>query len=361
MKKFAIYLPQFHEFKENNDWWGKGYTEWVPVKNAKPLYNGHMQPKVPLNNNYYCLLDDNVLEWQNKIAKDYGVDGFVYYHYYFSGKLLMDAPIERVFKNKKINQAFFFCWANHSWYKKSSKGHELLIEQKYGNEADWKIHFEYLLKFFKDDRYEKKENKPVFMIYNYNFPEKVKMMDYFDQECKKNGFAGIYIIETYAGDPLDEKMKNNYVKQKSNQTKEVFLREPAVSCAQYWNSLKGTHKQIINKIKRVLSNHGINYLVPRIDGRKLYDIMIERNNSSFDGIKVAPGIFFEWDNTPRHSGRGYIITPPTKEQFKKYMDLISDSDYLIINAWNEWAEGMMLEPTEENKYKYLNWISEWSK
>lgn len=359
MRNFAIYLPQFHEFNENNEWWGKGYTEWTPVKKATPLYKGHMQPKIPLNTNYYCLLDKETVIWQSNLAEKYGVDGFVYYHYYFNGKLLMEKPAENLLLNKEINHNFFFCWANHSWYKKTENGNQLLIEQTYGNIDDWSRHFDYLLPFFMDSRYEKKDNKPVFMIYNYRFTEKKPMMDYFDKKCKEVGFEGIYLIETYIYDPTDSKKSEDFYVYLSEQTEQINFREPAVSCAQYWNSLKGTPRQVVNKIKRLLSTKGVNSLVPRIDGNELFNFMTNRDNSNFGGLAVAPGLFFEWDNTPRHSGRGYIINPPTKDVFFKYMNSLSNAEYLIINAWNEWAEGMMLEPTEQNGHKYLEWIREW--
>ena len=186
------------------------------------------------------------------------------------------------------------------------------------------------------------------------------MVQYFDSRCKESGFQGIYIIETFPFDPNDTSKVAEFSKMVSNQTYQVNLREPAVSCAQYWNGTKGSIKQIENKIKRELSYRGVNSMVPVIDGNILYNYMISRNNSRFAGLKVAPGAFFEWDNTPRHSGRGYIINPPTQELFSKYMDQIKTSDYLILNAWNEWAEGMILEPTVENGYKYLEWIKMWS-
>ncbi|MFQ6803814.1 MAG: glycoside hydrolase family 99-like domain-containing protein [Lachnospiraceae bacterium] len=108
MKKFAIYLPQFHEIPENDEWWGKGFTEWTNVKKAVPLYEGHIQPKVPYNNNYYCLDNPSVLQWQNEIASSHGIEGMIFYHYYFTGKLLLEKPAEILLKNKNIPMKFFF-------------------------------------------------------------------------------------------------------------------------------------------------------------------------------------------------------------------------------------------------------------
>ena len=117
MKKFAYYLPQFHEIEENNRWWGKGFTEWVNVKKAQPLFKGHKQPIIPLNKNYYNLENPNILVWQANLAKKYGVDGFIFYNYYFCGKKLLEKPAKILLKNNNIPMKFFFCWANHSWFR----------------------------------------------------------------------------------------------------------------------------------------------------------------------------------------------------------------------------------------------------
>ena len=144
MKIIAFYLPQFHEFRENDEWWGKGFTEWTNVKSAKPLYKGHNQPKVPYGEKYYNLLDTETLRWQSKLAKEYGVYGFCYYHYWFDGKMLMNRPMELLLENTDITQKFCICWANEKWTKAwAKKERTVLIDQTYGNEKDWKEHFEY--------------------------------------------------------------------------------------------------------------------------------------------------------------------------------------------------------------------------
>ena len=137
LKKFAFFLPQFHEIPENDEWWGKGFTEWVNVKSAKPMYRGHKQPKEPQGDNYYCLLDKSTVEWQTKLLEDYRVDGLIYYHYYFQGKKLLEKPAENLLRWKDINQKFFFCWANHTWYRSWNGSREVLIQQNYGDIGDW--------------------------------------------------------------------------------------------------------------------------------------------------------------------------------------------------------------------------------
>ena len=147
MKQFAFYLPQFHRIPENDEWWGSGFTEWRNVKNATPLFKGHMQPKVPLDNNYYNLLNKKTVVEQTALLHKYGLSGLIYYHYYFNGKTLLEKPAENLLSWTDISQPFFFCWANHTWYRSWEGSKEVLIEQTYGTESDWEKHFEYLLPF----------------------------------------------------------------------------------------------------------------------------------------------------------------------------------------------------------------------
>ena len=207
-KIFAMYLPQYHEIQENNKFWGKGYTDWVGVKNAKPLYPSHNQPKVPLDENYYDLSKEDSIIWQAKIASESGITGFGIYHYWFNDSTnLLTKPAEILLKNKDINISFFFAWDNISWKrtwssikgndwspivddKKDKNENPLLIEYNLGNEDNWKCHFEFLKPFFLDERYEKHNNKPIFVIYHYE-DRILDMAKYWDSLAKEIGFDGI--------------------------------------------------------------------------------------------------------------------------------------------------------------------------
>ena len=201
MKIIAFYLPQFHEIPENNKWWGKGFTEWVNVKKARPLFENHNQPRVPLNKNYYNLLDEKTQKEQVKLANDYGLYGFCFYHYWFDGKLLLEKPVEKFLKNKSLDTHFCICWANEHWTNAwANKEAKVLIEQKYGNKKEWKDHFDYLLNFFKDDRYIKENNKPLLVIYRPELIDCLKeMLEFWDEEAKKHGFAGLDFAYQHAG------------------------------------------------------------------------------------------------------------------------------------------------------------------
>ena len=352
MKLFALYLPQFHTIPENDEWWGEGFTEWTNVKRARPLFSGHIQPKHPLGNEYYNLLDKETVAKQTELMKHYGIDGMIYYHYYFNGNKLLERPAENLLNWKDIDQKFFFCWANHSWKRTWNGTSEILMEQAYGKQEDWRKHFDYLLPFFLDARYEKKDNRPVFMIYDASFEVKKEMMYYFDKWCKESGFEGIYCIEE-----CFDIRKNKFSVFKSNisdVTEKIYLTEPLIGKLEtyYSNILIRIYRKIISE----LNKSGYIKKVEVFDGNKIYKSMIKRRKQFQETI---PGVFFEWDNTPRHGFRGFVITPPRKDIFFEYMNEIKESEYVIINAWNEWAEGMVLEPSEELKDKYLNWILQW--
>lgn len=351
MKVFAYYLPQFHCIPENNEWWGEGFTEWTNVKKAKPLYKNHIQPRVPLNNNYYSLDNIETLKWQENLLKSYQVDGLIFYHYYFTGRKLLEKPAEMLLKNKDIDIPFFFCWANHSWYRSWEGSKELLLEQSYGEEKKWEEHFNYLLPFFKDERYQKKDNKPIFMIFKSEFQEKKLMFEFFNKRCMENGFDGICVIETRT--THDKKQIDQY--DLSNYTEFIHLREPSSSIIDYTSGFTGFPKKVVNKLIKI--SHKLNFkFVIKYSGNRMFDLM---SKDYYKDKHLIRGLFFEWDNTPRHLHRGYVITPPDKKHFLRYMDLLKDEEYIFINAWNEWAEGMMLEPTEQDGYQYLEWIKEW--
>lgn len=354
MKFFAYYLPQFHCIPENDEWWGKGFTEWTNVKKAKPLYKGHVQPKHPLNDNYYILDNVETLEWQSDLMNKYKIDGMIFYHYYFTGKKLLEKPAELLLKNSNIKMNYFFCWANHSWFRSWEGSKKLLIEQKYGNMKDWENHFNYLLQFFKDERYQKKDNKPIFMLFKSEFEEKREMFNYFNKRCMENGFNGICIIETF--ESYNKKSFKKFKKQLSDVTEYIHLREPGSITNNYFTKLINFPERCINFCKKVLGNKNLNF-IKQYNGNKFFKLMSKRYKFDFNVIR---GLFFEWDNTPRHKSRGYVINPPQKEIFMKYLKTIQNDEFVFVNAWNEWCEGMILEPTEENQYKYLEWIKEWN-
>ncbi|MDD3416199.1 MAG: glycoside hydrolase family 99-like domain-containing protein [Lachnospiraceae bacterium] len=357
-KIIAYYLPQFHRVKENDEWWGKNFTEWTNVKKAISLFEGHYQPFVPMNRNYYNLMDKDTVKWQTDIAKEYGVHGFAYYHYWFKGKMFLEKPAENLLVNKDIRQRFFFFWANHTWYKAvDGKKHELM-KQTYGQKEDWIEHYTYMRQFFLDDRYICHNNRPLIGIYiPKDIPCYNEMIDTWNNLAIKDGFDGVYIIESINSDTEMIFGKN---------ASAGVIRQPNISRIKY----KRPDRGIMLKLYKAILKIKIKLLDKSMFSRYDYKLIIEKETSenatdySSNNKEVFYGISTGWDNTARHGKNGQVMVDVNPENFKTgfkklYIKSIAeDKEYLFINAWNEWAEGMYLEPDEKYKYGFLEAIRE---
>lgn len=367
MKVIAWYLPQFHVIPENDKWWGKGFTEWVNVKKAVPLDKDHNQPRVPLNNNYYNLLDDDVKMWQVNLAKRYGIYGFCIHHYWFDGKLLLEKPLEQYLANKTLDLPFCICWANEHWTNQwASSSEKILIEQRYGKDKEWKQHFDYLLPFFNDSRYIKENGKPLFVIYRPELIECLNdMIDYWQELAIESGLPGI--VFAYQG------FKWDYVKNKDdsrftydieyqptlywNEARQKTLAVRIQDCLPAW--LMKMFAKPLNCIKGVIANHEtVTEHVQDYDELWEKVLLHEPAND-----KCIPGVFVDWDNTPRKGERGIYLKGVSPIKFQKYFERtlekakkIYKKDYVFVFSWNEWAEGGYLEPDEKNGYGYLEAI-----
>lgn len=351
MKIITFYLPQFHTIPENDEWWGKGFTEWTAVKNATPLFDGHYQPRMPLNGNYYNLLEKSVMENQAALMKKYGVYAQCFYHYYFkNGRKILEKPAENLLSWADIDMPFCFSWANESWVRtwgavqsdgfnwapKFSKENiagtqkkSILLEQSYGDKKDWIEHFYYLLPFFKDSRYVKKDNKPLFLIYR---PEYIaclpEMLDCWRQLALKEGLEGLYIIASNRDD------------YEISCCDAFYCHAPGKAFA--WVSSEAI---------------GVN--------TKDYDDSWNALLSEFpkNEKKLFYGGFVDYDDTPRRGQSGTVTVNVSPKKFEGYLrQLLRKSelyknDFVFLNAWNEWGEGMYLEPDEKNGYAYLEAVS----
>lgn len=340
-KIYAIYLPQFHRVKENDLWWGEGFTEWKTVRNAKPLFEGHNQPLQPLC--CYDLLDKHVMQEQADYMQKYGIDGMCFYHYYFeNGKKILEKPAENLLEWTDINMPFCFYWANESWvrswsniagncwtevYENSMDQNErgILLKQDYGREQEWEEHFRYMLPFFKDERYLKKDGKPIFIIYA---PDEIEcledMKECWDKLVCQAGFPGIYYIGN---------------RESKNILDAVLIQEPQAAMR---------HKFFQN-------DKGIRSLLEYDDvWKNILNLQIQMDEKK----KYLCG-FPGYDDTPRHGKNGTIVTGATPQKFKNYMIRLllkacrKDCDFLFLNAWNEWGEGMYLEPDKKWGFQYL--------
>lgn len=357
VKIIANYLPQFHSIPENDEWWGKGFTDWDAVKKAKPLFDGHNQPKVPLDNNYYDLSIVENVKYQAMLARKYGIYGFGIYHYWFNkNQNLLTKPAEIILENKDIDINFMFIWDNTSWIRTWSnirRGNDwapqfdsslsenennsgVLAELKYGTQDDWEIHFQWLLKFFKDPRYIKIDNKPMFSFFaprnNYRIIK--QMVAYWDKRATECGFSGLYDIS-----------KSNF---RNNNLTAVMDYEPFSSPTMF-NAIKCNLIKYLNKIK------------PRIffaDYDKLWKNNLKRVKK-INRINYFYSGFVNYDDTPRRGCKAKVITGFSPEKFCAYLTELlkicnsQNREYVFLTAWNEWGEGAYLEPDSIFGFQYL--------
>lgn len=362
MKTIAFYLPQFHVIPENDEWWGKGFTEWVNVKKAKPLFEGHKQPVVPLNRDYYDLSNIDVMKKQTELAKKYGIDGFCFYHYWFDGHLLLEKPIEKYLENREIDFPFCICWPNEHWTNAWVSGeNKVLIEQRYGDNIAWKKHFEYLLPFFKDDRYIHKDGKPIFIIYRPELIDQRKeMLGYWNQLAIQEGFKGLCLMfqrpDVLINDPSQDMTMFDYCIEYQPYT--AFL----MKSRQKHGALKKIKNNIGSYLEKKFNISAAGLNIKR-NGPVIYDYD-DIWNLILDMPPIAensiPCGFINWDNTPRRGKNGSLIQGMTPEKFTDYFSKLIEKteneymqDMVFLFAWNEWAEGGYLEPDEVNGYKYL--------
>ncbi len=354
MKIIAMYLPQYHRVKENDLWWGEGYTDWTAVSGAEPLFEGHEQPRVPLNGNYYDLLKKETVQWQADLMKQYGIDGICMYHYWFKdGRRVLEKPEQNLLKWKDINLPFCFSWANERWarswakipvsnvwaekYEKGDRSTSsiekgILLEQDYGNERQWIEHFYYLLPFFQDKRYIRIDNKPVFQFFlTYDIHCLDGMISEWRKLAKENGLDGLYLIGSDVMEWQKEYLDAEMLSEPNTSNSSLVLsringqsRRPAYD--QLWNEI------LLNCYQRNIKTY-------------------------YQGITGV-------DTSPRQGESACLTEYASPERFAFYMGEIIKKSYtagnelVFLNAWNEWGEGMYLEPDERYKYGYLNAITQ---
>ncbi|WP_445730838.1 glycosyltransferase WbsX family protein [Mariniflexile sp.] len=359
IKFLAYYLPQFHPIPENDAWWGKGFTEWTNVKNAKPLFKNHYQPIQPGELGYYDLLEQpKVQEQQAELAKKHGIDGFVYYQYWFGDKMLLEKPAEVMLKNKKVDIPFCFCWANETWKGiwHGLDNPDVLIEQKYQGEQGYLEYFNYLLPFFKDDRYIKVDNKPMFHIYRIeDIPDLNLFIEVFNKLAVKAGFKGLYFISTVVSD-------NNVVLQNKwiqGQIGIDVFRKMRYSKPQFFSV-----DSFLGKVERRLklkfrSSHKIGVRKKPL----IFDYAkgVSKFNVKFPNTKYISCVFPNWDNSPRSGKKSLIFKNATPEAWQKHLEVAvkelknnpENPPFIVIKSWNEWAEGNHLEPDQKFGLQWL--------
>ena len=350
----AFYLPQFHPIPENDKYWGKGFTEWTNVAKAKPLFKGHYQPRIPADLGFYDLRLPQIQEAQAEMAIDAGIEAFCYFHYWFgNGKMLLEKPFEQVLNNNNIKHSFCFCWANHDWttktWKKEFVMHQstMIAKQEYPGEVDIIEHFNYCLPAFKDERYVKVENKPLFVIYApLNIPDLNTFMKKWNTLAKENGLDGIYFVGVANGRNINYNTINKLgLDGVLNNT--MYQAQTAVAGS------------VIKRRLQTLLGQKMGVTLMKYDYSKVVMNMYSDENKILNCYpQITPGL----DRTPRAGRQAVIYYNATPDAFQSFvrntLDCIKDKDYdhklIFLNAWNEWGEGNYMEPDLKYGHAFIN-------
>jgi lipopolysaccharide biosynthesis protein len=349
IRAIAIYLPQYHPIPENDEWWGKGFTEWTNVTRADPLFPDHYQPQIPADLGFYDLRLPETRQAQADLAKAYGIHGFCYYHYWFSGKRLLERPFNDVLASKEPDFPFCLCWANENWTRRwDGKDLDILAEQVYG-EKDDRQHIRYLSQAFRDPRYIRIDGKPLFLVYRAtDIPDPLLTTATWRDEAHQLGIGEIFLVRV-------ESNPNEH----SNPASIGF--DASVEFQPDWGNLgsplqRGRKWSLARKLKlqdpAYLNNNIYDYAT--IVERMLAKVPVSHNR--------FPCVTPAWDNSARRkNGNATILHNSTPELYEHWLNTVvqrelsnpSSDRIIFINAWNEWAEGNHLEPCQKWGHSYL--------
>ncbi|CDH43068.1 glycosyltransferase WbsX family protein [Candidatus Contendibacter odensensis] len=347
-KIISFYLPQFHPIPENDEWWGKGFTEWTNTAKAKPRFPGHYQPHVPADLGFYDLRLPESRIAQAEMARQYGIDAFCYYHYWFAGKELLERPFKEVLASGEPDFPFCICWANETWTGIwHGAPNRILIEQTYPGEDDHRRHFEALLPAFTDRRYVKIDGKPLFAIYApKQLPDPKRTTDLWRKLAQDAGLTDLYFVGvtwSLGWHPTDDGFDAG-----------IFQNLPT---RRNWYSWSNPFKKVSRYIERQFNMPTVHkyakvipYLLPE---------QLTENH-------IYPCVIPNWDNSPRSGVNGLALHGSTPELFRRHfrhaLDLVKDrppeQQIVFIKSWNEWAEGNHLEPDLRYGHAYLEAIRE---
>lgn len=347
----AFYLPQFHPIPENDEWWGKGFTEWTNVAKARPLFKGHYQPRIPADLGFYDLRVPETRIAQAEMARKYGIEGFIYWHYWFSGKRLLERPFNEVLSSGEPDFPFCLAWGNESW---SGIWHglsdKILIKQDYPGKEDYTNHFYALLTAFKDPRYIRIDNKPVFYILSpQQIPDYSDFIELWNILARENNLEGIFFVAPafYPESEAQDLFDFGFNAINSYRLKESFGKMKGATIGQ----------RIYRKILRTFRlSEKINYNV--------YDYEEFIRNFITEGDRnpvFFPTIYPSWDNSPRSGSRAMIMENSNPSIFKHHVraalavtkDKPLDHRIVFLKSWNEWAESNYMEPDLKFGLQYL--------
>lgn len=377
MKKarvIAYYLPQFHPIPENDLHWGPGFTEWTNVSKAKPLFRGHYQPRIPADLGFYDLRLPEVREKQAELAREAGIEGFCYWHYWFgNGHKLLERPFQEVLTSGKPDFPFCLAWANHDWktgtWQKGGKN-TMIAQQLYPGVEDYVNHFNYVLPAFCDHRYITIDGKPVFVIFDpYSFRDVSSFMEKWRELARKNGLKGIYFIALIHSTTTMRRRDDGTI---------MRVQPNLLSSAQVYNDILSLGFDGINSFgkpraemcymgkyiriaKYLLHKHLPILPTQRLDYPKVMKYFFVPEDR---WENIYPTLFPQWDRTPRAGNAEGVYVNSTPENFEKHIEdalnVIESKSFehkvLFLRSWNEWGEGNYVEPDLKYGHGFLDAI-----
>lgn len=344
VRPLALYLPQYHPTPENDEFWGKGFTEWTNATRAKSLYPGHDQPRLPGELGFYDLRVPAVRQAQADLARAYGIEGFCYYHYWFgNGRMMLESPFQSVLESGEPDFPFCLCWANESWtgiwYGEPNR---VLIEQEYPGPGDVVRHFEHLLPAFRDRRYVTVDGRPVFCVFK---PDKIPDLDNFLRTWRRlaveNGLPGLYLIAMTWDEAVDPIAMGF----------DGAIPQPSLQ-SNPWISRRQPLRWGLDRLRRAAG-------LPTFWSWASLEDDVARLAASREAYH--PLLIHAWDNTPRSGANGVVLTGATPARFERMVrkavsvasERPANSAFIFLRSWNEWAEGNFLEPDARDGRAYL--------
>jgi len=338
----AFYLPQFHPVPENDEWWGKGFTEWTNVTQARPLFAGHRQPRLPADLGFYDLRLPEVRDAQAKLARQYGVGAFCYYYYWFNGRRILERPLEEVLRSGKPDFPFMLCWANEPWTRNwDGLDSEILLPQTY--EAGWATRFACdVAKLMLDQRYFRFNGVPVLLIYRVaHIPEVKKAMHEIRTALSEYGIPKVHLAATWVQFPGDAKLPEN----PGEWGLDAYFEFPPL--------------MVRMEPLRTLPD----FAATLLDYNSIVTAALARLDEPVIGRRHR-GVMAGWDNTARRRTHANVFHGATPTNFRRWMRGVITHEsrqpgerLVFINAWNEWAEGTYLEPDRDFGHGWLEAVA----
>lgn len=341
VKLIAMYLPQYHPIPENDRWWGVGFTEWAKVKAGVPRFHRHYQPHVPGQLGYYDLRDATVRAAQAALAREHGIHGFCYYHYWFNGKRLLETPFNEVLASRKPDFPFCICWANENWTRRwDGSEHKILMAQHYSDEDSLNF-IQSLVPAFSDERYIRVNGKPLLILYRTGLlPDPKKTTEIWREAMHKAGIGDLYLVRV-----------ENFMDGPEPAAPQEIGFDAALEFAPYWGLVGERTRTIAGKD-----------LPDDVQAYSYDDCMKAMLNRPVPSYKLFRGVFTGWDNSARRKTGPTVFLNSSPEKFAYWLSLVlkrtihtfaGDERIVFINAWNEWGEGCHLEPDENFGLKFL--------